>query len=197
MPLRTVVRMFLVVVPAAALAAMVWVDLAPRGVWQVVSDPTRYQPNISFFYPEGRLWPAVWGRGGWQQQVVSEPLYLDVRMPRRLAQVRIRLWYQTVGDTGLRVGMRVGAGGIWQYRLQQLASAGEDNGWQVGEAVFDLAEATVERQRIRFILSAPRLNHQSALVIHRFAAVASGDPLTLLGMGRKFFHRITRQGLAL
>jgi hypothetical protein len=162
------------------LGGLAWRDLAPSGQRHVTSDLVRRQPYLSLPYPEGRLAAPEASAGGWQQRVLAEPLYVDVRLPRRLDEVRLRLWYRARGLPDPVVGLQVSVA-PWRYDLKpfERISVDQATGWSVGEAVFPLERAASDAGQVRLLISAPRLAAATTgdLYLHRVDVTLAGPPL--------------------
>lgn len=160
---------------------LMWHDLAPSGQRVVATDLIHYQPFISKPYPEGRLSEPTPAAVGWQQQVIGEPLYVEVRLPRRMNEARLRLWYKTDKLDNLKVGLQVG-NAPWQYDLKTISQVEEvsDDGWNIGEVIFSLDRAAITERKARFVISAPGIGApDTSFVLHRFEVDLTGQPLAL------------------
>jgi len=186
---KIVVRGLLVLTPVAVVAWLIWRDFAPNGQLFVANDLKHYHPYISSLYPLGRLGEPVAIEGVWKRQVNAEPVYFDVRLPRRMEQARVRLLYQTNGPSP-RLGLKIGQIGNWSYDLQSLSTISMADNWTAGEVIFRLAGAAVEDGSLRFMISAPTVNDQGIMLeVRRVEVTLIDQPLQLADLrgiiGRK------------
>ena len=121
-----------------------------------------------------------WEGGEFYQPIIHEPVYFDVLLPRRLRAARLRLIYRSENLDDLKIGLKINGSG-WQYDLKSAAVAGQTDaqGWRTDEYIFSLDRAAIEKRRVRFIVSAPSLGHENALLYLKRAEIQfSGRPLT-------------------
>lgn len=185
---KYLVRLSLIILPLFFLTLMFWSDLAPSGTKFIISDLANYSPDISRIYPEGRLKAPERVDGGWRQEVLAEPIYFDVKLPRRLNQAEVYLWYKKEGAPP-KVGVRVGSQGAWQYNIVSLNMLAPENDWLVGKADFSLDNVAPYNHQIRFIISAPDINAASApFILHHIEVHLKGEHLTIIDAGKKLFN---------
>ena len=179
--LKVLARANLIVLPLTILFMMLWRDLAPSGELVIAQNLSAYSPSVSAIYPLGRVDEIMALDGGeFYQPIIHEPVYFDVLLPRRLRAARLRLIYRSENLDDLKIGLKINGSG-WQYDLKSAAVAGQTDaqGWRTDEYIFSLDRAAIEKRRVRFIVSAPSLGHENALLYLKRAEIQfSGRPLT-------------------
>lgn len=166
-------KRFVTIAGAAVLFLILsWVALLPSGERVVVDNLSGYHPAISRLFPQGRLATPVRGERGWEQRVIAEPVYVTVRVPRRLQNVTVALTYR--GDaTPMRFGV-LEAGG---YALHEVPG-GASNDARTATLTLSLERAVLNQGAYRFQLSAPELTrNQQTLVIEQLSFHFRGQPL--------------------
>lgn len=180
-------------VPVAAAAWLIWRDLAPSGQFIAVNDLKHYYPYVSPLYPVGRLGEPVKDGNLWKRQVKAEPVYFDVRLPRRMNEAKVSMLYATNGPSP-RLGLKIGKGTAWQYDIQSLSIGSDSSNGTFGEAIFSLTHAAIENGRLRFIISAPAINEPKAVLeIKRIEIKLTGEKLRLAdlaGIARRKIDRL-------
>lgn len=149
------------VIPAIVLVAWAWQDLSPSGAVSFHKKSTSMTKNISQFYPEGRLGESSIYSDFEVQPVQGEPIYFDVRLPRVLQEIEVKI--TAIGDTeGLVIGLRQppSPSQPWRYSLKQptITNFGE---YKIISQTFPLTDSYVEDGKVRFLLSVPTGNEVS------------------------------------
>ena len=112
---------------------LVWQNVIPSGYLRIENDFSQQinsslffspqQKFISDLYPADRVSPIETDASGrcWQQ-FFSEPVYFKINLPRSFEKVRIKIFYQNIGQPLLQIGlMKINQGSNnWAFQLQPL-----------------------------------------------------------------------------
>lgn len=103
-----------------------------------------------------------------KQKIISDPIYLDLKLPTRFDSVVAKIDYdnQTKGD--FRVGVFTN-----KEKWQILFGNFKNN-----EVTFDLRGMSLEKNNIPFVLSAPKATETNPVIIKRISFTATKAPLT-------------------
>ena len=151
------IRIVLILIPVIVLGCLVHKDISPSGYLKVDYDFCREDPFISKFSPMGRVLEIERDRGECSQIMVIDPVYFDVRLPQSFSQAKLKVWYMKSDGVELKIGPRFNRN-EWQWLLQDIEYTGEEDGWMMGETEYDLSYISLDRNRIRFLISSAGLD---------------------------------------
>ncbi|MFA5954720.1 MAG: hypothetical protein WC817_04250 [Patescibacteria group bacterium] len=165
--------------PVVFFAWLLYQDALPTGTYAVSLDVTKSQPVMSRLYPEGRV-GIEQGNNEKPYAVLSgEPVYFDVRLPRRLSSATVRILYASSVPLGLGVALPPTPNEPWRYEIKKLMPI-DGSAPQSADLTFSLAEALVSKNRVRFIISAPNFSMVSVRpAIHSIRVNFAGEALSL------------------
>jgi|GEM_PF-1164804 len=172
------------IVPFILLVLFAYQDIAPTGIFETTYNLNGYHPFVSKLYPKGRLsFTEKSLNTGYEQKILAEPVYFDVRIPRALDVVTLKIWYKGDSDN-LNIGLRLPPAPDqqnWRYELKKFSSViVVADGWQVGEVQFDFKKADIQKNKIRFMLSLPSVQNLSTpFIFHKVSVRAIGQPLSI------------------
>lgn len=110
-------RALSIFVPVALVGYLVWVDAVVSGELSATLDIGRQSPYISPLHPGGRLQPiSVDAAGVTSQTIIQQPVYFDVRVPRGLRELEVRLTYQNLDQLLVEAGPQV-SDTPWTFQL--------------------------------------------------------------------------------
>lgn len=111
-------RIISVAVPLALVVYLVAVDVVPSGELSVRVDLPERSPYLSPLHPGDRVSPPQVSADGIVYQTIrQQPVYVDVRIPRSLAQLEVTLTYQNLDQPLVEVGTQVSVDS-WVFQLQ-------------------------------------------------------------------------------
>ncbi|OIP79645.1 MAG: hypothetical protein COT39_02390 [Parcubacteria group bacterium CG08_land_8_20_14_0_20_48_21] len=120
------------------------------------------------------------------QLIVGEPVYLDLRVPRSFATVKLSLTYRTDYGGIVRIGPVLDEH-AWQFVLRPLETTVLQDGWMRGTAELDLTGVSAKAdRRVRVLLSAPGISEELPIELQNIRAEFQGKPMTL----QKLFSHI-------
>jgi hypothetical protein len=101
------------------------------------------------------------------QKMVIDPVYIDVRLPQRYDTATLTMVYQKPDEQSLKAGPWASTT-EWQWALETLKTIEmTDDGWQTAEVQFDILKRPLDRRRLRFMLSSPRLAESGKEIVLR------------------------------
>jgi len=165
-----IIKIILILIPIIILAVLVYKDFNPSGYLKVGYDFCREEPFISKFSPLGRVLAVERINGACSQKMVIDPVYFDVRLPQKFNTARVKLWYQKNSQTPLKIGPAVDLS-AWQWQLKDINYIRDDGDWQVGVASYDLFLSSMDGNRLRFLVSSPKLTDSGQEVIFKKIAI--------------------------
>lgn len=93
-------RAVLILLAVSIIGFLFYLNLVPSGRYFVWSDFKAANPAVSVLYPESRVKPAV---DGWT--VNEEPVYFDVRLPRKFDAARVKIYFDNLKTDVLELGI--------------------------------------------------------------------------------------------
>lgn len=147
--------LILSIVPAIFLAVTIVRDVQTDGRVTFVRGAGELQRDVSEYYPQGRLGDAEYDGAMWMQKVLDEPVYFDVRLPRAMESITVRV--HTTGDiSGVKMGLRrlPTDTGEWNYDVQ-VPDSEVDGRYVVLTEEWLLHDALVENGKVRVLVSVP------------------------------------------
>ncbi|PJE75853.1 hypothetical protein COV04_02825 [Candidatus Uhrbacteria bacterium CG10_big_fil_rev_8_21_14_0_10_48_11] len=151
---RRAVYGVLLCLPAVVLAWLLYKDTLPSGQYEMSANFSHETARASVLYPKGRV-AVMRDKNGEEVVLVNaEPLYLDVRLPRRLDTALVTVTYASEVPLGVGIALPPTTAASWRYSIQELPASSIVTSSTVS---FALANALVRDQRVRFIISIPRL----------------------------------------
>lgn len=100
--------------------------------------------------------------------IISDPLYLDIKLPTRFDQLKVRLDYDNQSGGDFRVGIFTNKD-KWQILFAKQ---------QDGEYVFDLRGLSLEKNIIPLVFGAPKATVDKPVIIKKMEVTASKPELT-------------------
>lgn len=170
-------RVFLLsIIPLALLSVWIWQDLAPSGFVRFEKNSVEETPQISQFYPEGRLGDAVQVGDIQYQRVLGEPIYFDVRLPRVLDTIEVKI-LATGEIDGVVLGLRQPptTAEPWRYILTK-PNLNVEKDVKVINQQFELSQSYIEKGKVRFLLAIPE---GANIELGRVEVEIKGEPLSL------------------
>ncbi|MDO8462782.1 MAG: hypothetical protein Q7S96_00710 [bacterium] len=178
-------------------------DLQLDRRFDVVAQLDRATPYLSFLGPPVRVELSAD-----RVNVIGEPVYVNLRIPRWFRRATVELRYENPGDIPLRFGVRTHPT-QWAFQFPEpefhplalpLPEGGGEKekifppvppgggAWGGGEIVtmripFELQRAwQVERNVYRFVLSAPGASSEQPIIVHGLRVIAEREPVCLAGI---------------
>lgn len=164
-------------------------DLGPSRTIALDARLDRGTPAISMFGPPSRV-----ELGPDRVQVIGEPVYVRVRLPRWFRRVTIELHYENSHALPFRIGVRTHPA-EWRFDFVPITYDRTVNGfWSEGRATvfqssndavtiqvpFTLERAwQVERNVHEFIVSTPGVSPERPMTIRSLRVIAERDPICL------------------
>ncbi len=164
------IRIILISVPIIFLAVLFYKDFNPAGYLKVAYDFCGATPFISEFSPHGRVLDIEKVKtekaGYCQQKMVIDPVYFDVRLPQKFTEARLKIWYQKNSFSALKIGPAIDLS-AWQWQLKDLNYIRNEDNWQISQASYDLTLSQFDHNRLRFLVSSPKLVESGQAVIFK------------------------------
>jgi len=161
---------------AAFLFVLVLRDLQLDRRLDVVARLDRATPYVSLLGPPVRV-----GLSADRVQVIGDPVYVNLRIPRWFRRATLELRYENPYALPLRVGVRTHPT-LWALQFPTPSSSPPESGGGsfVLRVPFDLQRAwQVERNVYRFVLSTPGARPEQPLTIHALRVTAEREPICL------------------
>ena len=181
--------LILSIVPAIFVMIVVTKDVQPDGHVTFVRSAADLQRDISEYYPQGRLGEVEYDGAMQMQQVLDEPVYFDVRLPRGMDKMNVRI--HTTGDvSGVRMGLRrvPTDNSEWNYDVQ-VPDKVADGRYVLLTQEWDLREAMVVEGKVRVLVSVPA---GADVALGNVVVDLVGQPM---GIGEAVVKIINRLGL--
>jgi hypothetical protein len=184
-------RLLLYIIATLFFALLVWLVFRPTGHFSATQNLQDNNPTISKLYPEGRLGKLEFiDSGGFVQTILAEPLYFNVRSPRRMDSVVIALWFRGPVPKDWSLGILSTADPTYQtssYAFQKITQSHikNDGAWQQLRLEFDLSRAALVNGHYRFILSIPKYDPATPLVLHKLTADVYGPQFSPVDVLKK------------
>ena len=171
------IRIILILIPIIFLSILVYKDFNPAGYLKVCNNFCRPNPFNSDFSQHGRVLDIQQDKNGCIQQMVIDPVYLDVRLPQKFTQARLKIWYQKEPETELKIGPAINLN-QWQWQLKKPIYVRTINNWQVAIADYDLVHLAMDKNTLRWLISSPSLNlHQKKIIFNKIEIEFFKEPL--------------------
>lgn len=111
-------RFIIYTVPIIVFSWLVYKDLVISGILEAEYDFSHPSPFISVLRPQGRLSEImIDDQGNAYQKIVDQPVYFDVRLPRRFDTATVRLRYKNSDQRVFEIGAMVDKR-LWQFDLK-------------------------------------------------------------------------------
>lgn len=161
-------------------------DFNPSGRLEVNYDFGAESPYISRLSPDGRVLEITETvEGERYQPMVIEPVYFDVRLPQNYDNARVEVLYQKDTKTPFQLGFRTRASD-WSWYLSDVTPIAQVGEWRRGEAVYDIRDARIDDQNLRFILASPGLSESGEEIqFHHIKMVFEKDKLTTANLAER------------
>jgi len=115
--------LIIIILPIIILAWLIKKDLVLDGrlVWQ--SDFSRLEPALTVLFPESRTSDIFRNNEGdfYWQEITSEPVYFEARLPQNFETARVELEFQDQGRSLIQLGLRVQGESDWNYYFKPLS----------------------------------------------------------------------------
>ena len=155
---------------------LMYQDRVPTGTRTIVYANS-YTPVIESWSPPKRFLSAPDGA----VEIVTDPVYLGVHLPRRFDSVTLRVWYKDPDSKLTRIGPRLASDRFdqWDYNLVPIEPDGEEGGWRIAKITSPLGTADFNKNIYTFIFSAPGLDKtQSRIIVKKVEFIFTREPLT-------------------
>lgn len=113
---KTTWRALLLTAGIGILSFLVYKNIVPSGRYFVSGDFADANPAVSVLYPEGRVSSTPGGI-----VVKEEPVYFDVRIPRKFDQARVKVYFEELATPVLELGIE-GTPGAKNFNFKPLAN---------------------------------------------------------------------------
>lgn len=151
-------RLFFAIIGVAVFAGLLWQYSAPAGFLELEYNFLKPTPYFSLLGPEERLSAAHQENSLAWQEMIFEPIYFNLRLPRVLKKAEIYIKYKAPVGRDLKIGILTNATG-WPYDVKDFETIlPTPDGWQIGIATFDLTSFERQRNQYRIILASSGLN---------------------------------------
>lgn len=179
--------LLLSIIPLVLLSFWVWQDLAPSGYVSFEKTSALRTPQISQFYPEGRLGEPMQVGEIEYQPVLGEPIYFDVRLPRVLDTIEVKIF--VTGDVNdVTIGLRQPptATEPWRYILTK-PNIDDKGNVKVISQKFELSQSYVENGKVRFLFAIPE---GANIALGKVEVEIKGAPLSVSVLQEAIKRRI-------
>src|SRR3989338_1123331 len=157
-------------------AWLMYQDRIPSGIQTIVYD-NAFTPVIEPWSPPKRFLSKLTGT----IDIVTDPVYLGVHLPRKFDTVTLRIWYQDSDKKLTHISPRLASDRFdqWDYNLVAIEPDGEEGGWNIAKKHSPLFTADFNKRVYTFIFSAPGLDTtQSKITIKKVEFTFTREPLT-------------------
>lgn len=187
------IRLILIIIPILILGWLVNKNLVPSGKLMASYNFREISPFISRLYPVGRVLGVEQNKNGdYYQSVAIDPVYFKVYLPVSFERAKIILKFQTNKVNNLRLGYQIGPD--FQYYFKNVIPIRREGEWQVAEVNFNLQNAYIKDNKLKFAVSSPHLDeYEGEIKIHSIEVVLEKEPLTfsdIPSLVKKFFKVI-------
>ncbi|MFH0819680.1 MAG: hypothetical protein V1892_01470 [bacterium] len=187
------IRIILIIIPILTFIWLVNKNLVPSGKLSANYNLQELSPYISRLYPAGRVLGVEQSKNGdYYQSIVIDPVYFKVYLPVSFERAKIILKFQTNKVNNLRLGYQIGPD--FQYYFKNVVPIKREGGWLMSEVDFNLANAYIKDNKLKFAISSPRLDEtEGEIKINSIQVVLEKEPLTIkdvLMLIKKFVKKI-------
>lgn len=192
----------LILLPFLILGWLIKKDLVISGRLSLVYDFSHESPLITDLFPAKRLTEIKrLSESEFSQSLLGEPVYFETRVPQNFKAATVEMIYQNQAVPLVQIGLRVIGKGDWNYYFQPFGASSTvdalaidyrlpqlEDGWQAGQARFDLTNAEILNRKLRFAISAPGLkpSDNQSLIIKKIKVTLIKEPLTWPEFVRQF-----------
>lgn len=149
-------------------------NIVPSGKFEASTDFNNTNPWLPGLRPIERVVN--------RNTIIGDPIYLDIKLPTRFDQLRVRLNYENQSGGDFRVGIFTNKD-KWQILFAKQ---------QDGEYVFDLRGLSLEKNIIPIVFGAPKATTDKPVIIKKMEIIASKPAL---GLERLRQQLISQKGL--
>lgn len=191
--IHKIIRVVLIIIPIIVFIWLVDKNLVPSGKLSAQYNFKEISPFISRLYPVGRVLGVEKNIAGqYYQPVIIDPVYFNVHLPVSFKKVHFIFKYKTNNSFNVRLGYQVGTD--FSYYFKNLIPIRKEGDWLVAETDFDLANAYIKNNKLKFAISSPRLDERGGEIkINSIQLTLEKDPLTLKSfpaLVKKVFEKI-------
>ena len=172
-----------------------WMAVNPGGRIYAVYDLRGYNPVISKFFPNGRMSEPKKSSGGWEQEVLAEPIYFTVRSFRHLETANIKIIYKGLTPEPWRFGVlvddKLAPSSYRYYDLRPDKNISNPDDWREVSVDVNLKNAILQNSYYRFMLSMPQHDFiKNRLSFRQISVEMRGEPLSVSAMINKTIKRL-------
>lgn len=135
-------------------------NIVPSGKFATSTDFTGVNPWLPGLRPIERVLN--------RKIIVSDPIYLDIKLPTHFDELRLRLDYDNQSGGDFRVGIFTNKD-KWQILFSELKN---------GEASFDLRSLPLEKNIVPVVLGTPKATVDKPVIISKIEVTVSRPKLT-------------------
>lgn len=150
----------------AIICAVFWLwigfqNLVPSGKFEASTDFTSVNPWLPGLRPIERVIN--------RNTIIGDPIYLDIKLPTRFDELRLRIDAENRSKGDFRVGIFTNKD-KWQILFGEFKN---------NEYIFDLRGLRLEKNIVPVVFGAPKATVGEPVIINKIDIVASKPPLTL------------------
>src|SRR3989338_7209940 len=133
-------------------------NIVPSGKFEASTDFTGVNPWLPGLRPIERVVN--------RNTIIGDPIYIDIKLPTRFDELRLRIDYENKSKGDVRIGIFTNKE-KWQILF----------GKQIdGEYIFDLRGFSLEKNIVPVVFGTPKATINEPVIIHKFDITASKPP---------------------
>lgn len=177
MKVEKIIKLFIkIALILAVLAIFVFLfsrDLVWSGKLEIQTDFLKFTPYFSILKPQARIIMAD------NNEVIGEPIWFDVSLPRDFTKATVQLEYKDDYNYEKKIGPNTGAD--WDYKILENLQTGE-NGYKISSVAFDMNGKNINNNKLRFSISIPGLIAEKPIYIKNVKVILERQPLFEQGL---------------
>jgi len=191
--MRKMIKRILIIIVVLTFIWLINKNLVPSGRLEANYNFQELSPFISRLYPMGRVLGVEQNKkGDYYQSIVIDPVYFKVHLPISFERAKVILKFQTRNASFLRLGYQIGPD--FQYYFKNVIPTRREGEWLTSEVDFNLANAYIKDNKLKFALSSPYLDEQEGEIkINSIKVILEKEPLTIKDVPmliKKFIKKI-------
>jgi hypothetical protein len=175
-----------------------WYAVRPSGHISATYNLQGYNFAISKPFPFGRLTEVRPAKpSGYQQEILAEPIYLNLRSVRPMDKANLTIWFKGQIPANWSLGVLTKADPTFQnssysyYKINTANISPAEDGWLKLNLGINLRSAVLDKGSYRLALSVPSYDQNtSPLTLHRIAVEMDGPKYSIMEIVSKGIRRI-------